>query len=167
MEEEMQSAMVEEKIPEGCEASSIDRTETEVANVSLALRMFEEGWGANAGWEEIWRTILAPSFRSYFHSHPPIEGVEDAIIFNRELFKGFPDLQITVEDVVSEGDNVVVRGLLEGTNDGSFLDAPSSGAYVRVPDVTIFRVEEGQIVEMRYFTDLLAVMTTIGAVSAE
>ncbi len=141
-----------------------DRTATEEANVQTVLRMFSEGWGANEGWDAVWRDCLSPSFRSYFHSHPPIDGVEPAIAFNRELFVGFPELQMTVEHVVAEGDDVVVRGQLSGRNDGSFLGAPASGADVRVPDVTLFRFDKGGIAEMRYFTDLLAVMTTIGAV---
>lgn len=140
------------------------RAATEAANVKTVLRMFAEGWGANEGWETVWRENLSPGFLSYFHSRPPIEGIEPAIAFNRELFVGFPELRMTVEDVVAEGDNVIVRGRLSGSNDGPFLGAPPSGADVLVPDVTIFRLEGGKIVEMRYFTDLLAVMTTIGAV---
>jgi len=35
-----------------------------------------------------------------------------------------------------------------------------------VPDVTVFKIADGKVVEMSYFTDLLAVMTTIGAVPA-
>ena len=134
------------------------RAATEAANVKTALRMFDEGW------ETVWRESLSPGFLSYFHSRPLIEGIEPAIAFNRELFVGFPELRMTVEDVVAEGDNVIVRGRLSGSNDGPFLGAPPSGADVLVPDVTIFRLEGGKIVEMRYFTDLLAVMTTIGAV---
>ena len=141
-----------------------ERTETESRNVRLALDMFDAGWGANEGWEDVWRANLAPRFTSRFHAFAPIVGIENAIAFNRDLFTGFPNLEVTVEHVTAEGDSVVVRGRLEGEHEGPFLGAPASGAAVDVPDVTLFRVEDAAITEMRYFTDLIAVMTATGAI---
>ena len=141
-----------------------DRTSIERANVEAVLRLFDDGWGANVGWEDVWRTQVASDVRTCFHSHVPLEGLDAAIAFNRELFTGFPTLQMTVENVTVEGNTVIVRGHLNGRQDGPFLGAPASGAVVDVPDVTLFRLEDGKIVESRYFTDLLAVMTAIGAV---
>ena len=140
------------------------RTPIEEANVATVLRMFSEGWGANPGWEDVWRANVAPDVRTHFHSHPPMDGLEAAIEFNRELFEGFPTLRMSVEDVTAEGDTVIVRGHLTGTQDGPFLDAPASGAPVDVPDVTMFRLKDRRIVENRYSTDLFAVMVAIGAV---
>lgn len=147
-------------------AAAQDRTHIEEENVETVTRLFEEGWGARSGWEEVWRANLAPEFRSFFHAFPPNVGVEPAIAFNRDLFAGFPDLRMTVEDVVAEGDAVIVRGRLTGQHDGPFLGVPATGASVDVPDVTMFRLRDGKVVESRYFTDLLAVMTAIGAVPA-
>lgn len=141
-----------------------DRTHIEEENVATVTRLFEQGWGARPGWEEVWRANLAPDFRSFFHAFPPTEGLEPAIAFNRALFGGFPDLEMTIEDVVAEGDAVIVRGRLTGRHEGSFLGVPATGASVDVPDVTMFRLRDGKVVESHYFTDLLAVMTAIGAV---
>lgn len=141
-----------------------DRTPTEEANVATVLRLLGDGWGANAGWEDVWRANVAPNVRTFFHSHPPMDGLDAAIAFNRELFDGFPTLNMDVEKVTAEGDTVIVRGHLTGAQDGPFLGAPASGAALDVPDVTMFRLADGKIVESRYFTDLLAVMTAIGAV---
>lgn len=140
------------------------RTPKEQANVATALTMFGDGWGANADWENVWRANVAPNVRTFFHSHPPMEGLDAAIEFNAELFAGFPKLRMTVENTIAEQDTVIVCGRLAGSQDGPFLGAPASGASVDVPDVTLFRLEDGKIVESRYFTDLLAVMTAIGAV---
>ncbi len=140
------------------------RTPKEQANVATALTMFGDGWGANAGWEDVWRAHVAPNVKTYFHSHPPMEGLDAAIEFNAGLFAGFPKLRMTVENTIAEEDTVIVRGRLRGSQDGPFLGAPASGAVVDVPDVTLFRLEDSKIVESRYFTDLLAVMTAIGAI---
>ena len=140
------------------------RSTTEERNVATVLAMFDRGWGANEGWQDVWRANVAPNVRTYFHSQPPTDGLDAAIAFNAELFAGFPDLRMTVENVTTEEGTVIVRGRLVGTQEGPFLGAPASGAAVDVPDVTMFRLENGRIVENRYFTDLLAVMTAIGAV---
>lgn len=141
-----------------------DRTPTEVRNVETVLRLFNEGWGANEGWRDVWRNTMTTDFRSVFHAQPPIEGIEDAIEFNTVLFDGFPELAVSIEDVIAEGERVIVRGRLTGTQDGSFLGVPASGIAVDVPDVTMFVLADGKVAEMRYFTDLLAVMIAIGAV---
>ena len=141
-----------------------DRTASETRNVESVLRLFDEGWGANDGWRDVWRNTMTADFRSIFHAQPPVEGIEAAIEFNAALFNGFPELTVTIEDVIAEGDRVVVRGRLTGTHDGPFLGVPPSGNAVDVPDVTMFALADGKVTEMRYFTDLLAVMTAIGAV---
>lgn len=148
-------------------ASAPGRTPTEEANVAIVLEMFGDGWGANEGWENVWHSNVAPNVRTYFHSHPPKDGLAAAIAFNAELFAGFPKLRMTVENITAEGDTVVVNGRLAGSQDGPFLGVPASGACVDVPDVTQFRLQGGKIVENRYFTDLLAVMTAIGAVETK
>ena len=142
------------------------RSLTEEQNVQAALRLFAGGWGANEGWRAVWREAMAPDVASFFHSHPPTRGIEEVIAFNAGLFEGFPKLSVEVTGVVAEDDEVVVRGRLTGTHDGPFLGVPASGNAVDVPDVTMFRLADGRVTEIRYFTDLLAVMTAIGAAPA-
>ncbi|WP_298969229.1 ester cyclase [uncultured Roseobacter sp.] len=144
-------------------ANSQDRTSVEAQNVETVMTLFNEGWGACEGWRDVWRATMAPEFRSIFHSHQAVEGIEDSIAFNTGLFEGFPTLAVAVEDVVAEGNTVVVRARLTGTHDGPFLGVPPSGQTVNVPDVTLFKLADQKVVEMRYFTDLVAVMTAIGA----
>ncbi len=141
------------------------RSAKEVENIQTVLTMFDAGWGANPGWKDVWRDTLSTDVCTFFHSHPVMTGIDTAIEFNEDLFSGFPELAIEIREIIADGDTVVVRGHLKGTHDGLFLGIPASGAGVDVPDVTIFRLKEGKIVESRYFTDLLDVMTTIGAVS--
>ena len=140
-----------------------DRTPSEIRNVDTVVRLFTEGWGATPGWEEVWRETMAADFRFFFHSHPPREGLEEGLAFNRALFDGFPDLAVEIEEIVAEDDVVVVRARLAGSQDGVFLGVPPSGNAVDVPDITLFRFADGKVVEQHYFTDLLAVMSAIGA----
>jgi predicted ester cyclase len=145
-------------------AAAQTRTKIEETNVETVMQFYGDGWGARPGWEEVWRANMSPDVRMFFHAFPPTEGIETAITFNRDLFGGFPDLQVKVEEVIAEGDMVVVRGRLTGQHEGTFLGIPATGAKVDVPDVTMYRFDGGKVVESRYFTDLMAVMTAIGAI---
>ena len=140
------------------------RTETEQNNVETVLSLLTKGWGAKAGWQAEWRRCMVPQVQSYFHSQPPVEGIENAIAFNASLFEGFPKLELEIVSIVAEHEDVIVQGRLTGTHDGPFLNVPATGAFVDVPDVTMFKCADGRVTQMRYFTDLLAVMSAIGAV---
>ncbi len=107
---------------------------------------------------------MSTDFKSFFHSLPPTDGLNEAIDFNRQLFVGFPDLQVDVEEIIFECNRVVVQSRLTGSHKGTFFGVPETGASVNVPDVTVYKFANGKVVEKRYFTDLLAVMIAIGAV---
>ena len=53
---------------------------------------------------------------------------------------GFPDLNSTVEDIVTEGDKLVLRWRLEGTHTGEFMGVAPSGAKVNLRITEIFRI---------------------------
>ena len=77
---------------------------------------------------------------------------------------GFPDLHSTVEDMVSEGDKVVLRWRVEGTHTGEFLGIAPSNAKINVGVTEIFRVANGQLVEAWDQYDGLGLMQQIGAI---
>lgn len=62
-------------------------------------------------------------------------------------FKAFPDLRVEIEDMVAEGDKVVVLWTQRGTHLGPFLDNPPTGKPVAYSGINLFRVVEGKIVE--------------------
>lgn len=70
----------------------------------------------------------------------------------------FPDWREEVEDVVFEGDRIVVRYVSTGTQRGAYLDRPPSGARVRVrvDEISIFRIADGRIAEQWCLNDDLA-----------
>jgi steroid delta-isomerase-like uncharacterized protein len=139
------------------------RSPNEEQNVETVLKMFADGWGAAPGWQDVWRAHAAENMISFFNGNPePHKDLEQFLTFQEGLFGGFPTLRTQVTDVTAEADTVIVQSMLDGTHDGEFLGVPASGARVQVPDVTVFNLNNGKIVEVKYFTDLLAVMTMIG-----
>ena len=73
----------------------------------------------------------------------------------------FPDLTYRIEELVAEGDRVVVRFTTVGTPNGPVVTAPSEDK-VEVPGVAIFRLENGRIVSGWELTDMLKLMRETG-----
>ena len=76
----------------------------------------------------------------------------------------FPDANITVEDQVAEGDEVVTRWTGRGTQQGELMGVAASGNRVEVSGITIIRVFEGKIAETWTNFDALGLMRQIGAI---
>ena len=68
---------------------------------------------------------------------------------NRTLHDAHSDLRFFVDDVIAEGDKVVVRWTLRGVHTGAMLGTPPSGREVNERVIAIFRVAGGKIAERR------------------
>ncbi len=64
-----------------------------------------------------------------------------------EAREGFPDLTVTIEDVMAEGDRVTARVTMRGTHRGEFQGIAPTGKRVEVRAIDMFRIEDGKIVE--------------------
>jgi steroid delta-isomerase-like uncharacterized protein len=64
-----------------------------------------------------------------------------------EAREGFPDLTISIEDVMAEGDWVTARVTMRGTHRGEFQGIAPTGKRVEVRAIDMFRIEDGKIVE--------------------
>lgn len=134
-------------------------------NRAIALQFAKEGWGTQPHWEKTWDKLVSPNFVHHFNSAAqPIVGLDENKEFNKSLFQGFPDIHQKIESVLAEGDKVVYRTTIQGTNTGEFLGTPSTGKSVKVNDFTMLRLSDGQIIEMWYECNLLEVMQQLGLI---
>ena len=79
------------------------------------------------------------------------------------LHRAYPDLHITVEDMVAEGDKVVVRNTVTGTHRGEYLGRPPTGIRVTYGEVFILRFADGHIAETWGMVDVLTQMRQLDA----
>jgi predicted ester cyclase len=79
------------------------------------------------------------------------------------VFRRPDDLQSRIEDLVAEGDRVVVRWTTAGTQRGELLGVPPTGKRVTLTGISILRVAGEQIAEEWTTWDALAVHREIGA----
>jgi steroid delta-isomerase-like uncharacterized protein len=82
------------------------------------------------------------------------------------LLRAYPDLHVTVEDTIAEGDKLVARNTVTGTHQGEYLGRPATGRSVTYNEIFIFRFEGGRIAETWGVVDLLSQMRQLGFLPA-
>ena len=114
------------------------------ANKALMRRLFEEGF--HSGKLAVVDEIFHPNFvdRSTPEQPPGTEGVKDYISMVRT---GFPDISITIEDLVAEEERVVVRTTWRGTHLGEYEGIAPTSKQVTRSMIQIFHVKDGKLLE--------------------
>lgn len=88
--------------------------------------------------------LLAPN---YVNRSMPGQGVDNFKQFLGNMKKTIPDLEMSIEDLVAEGDKVVARYTMKGTNAGSGMGSAPAGKRFTLRGLTFFRLANGKIVE--------------------
>ena len=105
--------------------------------------------------------LLAPDYVE--HWSPAGSGIEGFRQFAVGLVAAFPDLQVTVEDLVAEGNRVVARVTVHATHEGALMGMTPTGRQVSFEGIDIFEVEDGRIVGRWNLRTLLSLMQQLGA----
>jgi predicted ester cyclase len=113
-------------------------------NKSLIQRVYAEGF--NQGILSVVDETFSPNFldRSTPEQTPGTDGVKDYITSVR---RGFPDLSVTIEDVIATEDQVVVRTTWHGTHLGEYEGVAPTGREITRTMIQIFRVAAGKLHE--------------------
>jgi len=110
--------------------------------------------------------VLDQAFAPNFVEHqagilpPTVEGVKSSIAYLR---RAFPDLRLTIDEIIGSGDKTWARITGRGTHQGPFAGLPPTGKPMVVTVMDVCRFENGQIVEHWGVADQLAVMAQLGA----
>lgn len=106
--------------------------------------------------------LVAEDFVS--HTWPSTgDGRRDLRRAMERVSKGLSDVAFTIDDLIAEGDQVVARLTAGATQTGEFMGMPPSGKRYTVPEIHIFRIRDGQIVEHWHQLDQLGMMRQLGA----
>ena len=123
-------------------------------NKALARRYQEEVWGKGD------LALIDELLGADFVDHSLPVGMDPSIAGAKRAVKGaldaFPDGQWTVEDLIAEGDKVVIRWKLQATHEHEFRGIAPGGKPVAVAGITILRIAGGKIVERWVNWDSLA-----------
>ena len=80
------------------------------------------------------------------------------------LLRAFPDLHLTVEDLIGEGDKVVARIVVTGTHLGEYIGLEPTGKSVAYDEIFIFRFANGRVVETWGVVDLFSQIKQLGVI---
>jgi steroid delta-isomerase-like uncharacterized protein len=117
--------------------------------------------GSRSGWFE----IHDPAVVAHGLGPEPLD-LEGLNRFYSGLWTAFPDLQITIDDMVGEDDKVAWRLTVNGTQEAEFRGVPPTGREVTFGAQYVFRFRDGKIVERWTNFDRLGVMVQLGAIPA-
>ena len=136
-----------------CSAPAGNSKSLEDQNKATVLRSEFELW--SKGDLAVADQLYSPEFVCHFIVGPEWRGVEGIKEQVRQHRTSFPDWTERVDDIVAEGDRVVIRFTSSGTHRGAFAGTAPTGRKVTIQEVAIFRVVGGKIVEQWGEPDLL------------
>lgn len=135
-----------------------------IANKALVRRWYDEF--INEHNVDALDDLLAPDFASHFLGENPGKTRDELKLVDGALFAAIPDLRVTVEDMVVEGDRVAVRYSSQGTHQGDALGTPATGKVIAGTGMDHFRVADGKIAERWAELDFTGLLVKIGAIPA-
>ena len=132
-------------------------------NAALGRRWFEQVW--NLGNIDAADELASPDCKAYGHApNDAAIGIQQFKDFARSVRAAFPDIQVWVEETVSEGDRSVIRWRSEMTHRGEFLGVAPTGRRVMIRGISVMKFKDGKIVEGWDNWDQLGLLNQIGAV---
>lgn len=114
------------------------------ANKAMYRRFIDEC--LNGGNQAAVANYLTPDFID--HRAPGQDGIEGTQKVIAQVHAGFPDIHFHPEDIIAEGDRVVVRFSIRGTHRGEFMGIAATGRQVTWSGINIARMENGKFVEL-------------------
>lgn len=130
-------------------------------NKAIARRWNEEVWskGSLATVDELLATNFVFNYPAP-GAEPNREGYKQTVT---NLCTPFAGIQSTIEDIIAEGDKIVIRWIWRGTHKGEFMGIAPTDKQVTITGISILRIVGGKILEEWGEMDNLGMMQQLGA----
>ena len=129
-------------------------------NKAIVRRYFEQVIAE--GRADLVEEFLAEGIELHGTGLPP--GVESVREWVTQMAAAFPDRKNTIDDLIAEGDKVVIRTTFSGTHLAEIEGIPATGKQVTQPSISIFQLLNGKIVGGWYASDNLSMMQQLGVI---
>ena len=134
-------------------------------NKAVIQRMYKEvlvNWNMSLVEE-----FVAPGFISHDWPEGTPPGPEAFRIYYSAVIRSvLPDAHYEVDDLVAEGDRVVVRWRLLGTHKGNFHDIAPTGRFITLDGIAIYRLENNKLAERWVVTNLYGLLEKVKGASS-
>ena len=113
---------------------------------AMFTRYFDEG--TNKGNLDIVEELFAPDYKHHDPVNPDVIVGNQGVTRHIQSLRGaFPDLVFTIDDMVSEGDKVVIRWTANVTHTGDYFGIPPTGKSATITGMNTWQVVDGKAVE--------------------
>ena len=134
-------------------------------NKLIARRIVDEGWTKHNP------SILDGLFSNDAVLHDPqnptvAKGPQGTKSTLATYLRAFPDMKITIEREIADGDYVVQHLLATGTNTGEFNGMPATDKHIKVTGVMTTKIKDGKVIEAWSLFDDLGLLQQLGVVPA-
>jgi len=132
-------------------------------NKAIVRRLIEEVW--NKGNLSLVDELFAPNYEHHDSSTPDFGRGPESEKKRVTLYRtAFPDLRLTVEDIIAEGEAVMSRWSCRGTHKGDLSGIAPTGRPFNISGMTVARLANGKIAESYVNWDALGLMQQLGVV---
>jgi steroid delta-isomerase-like uncharacterized protein len=132
-------------------------------NKAIVRRLFEELW--NKGNLSLADQLFAPNYEHHDASTLDFGRGPESEKKRATLYRtAFPDIQLTMEEVIAEGEIVMTRWSCRGTHKGDLGGIAPTGKQINISGVTIARLANGKMAESWVNWDALGLMQQLGVV---
>ena len=120
--------------------------------------------------EDFWNNHNIAAFEKYFtadfiiHLDDKDLNYEQFNGFCQMYFTAFPDIHVTNDDFVAEGDKVTKVWTMNGTHKSEFIGIPATGNRVMIKGIEVFRIADGKIAEVWISMNNLGMMQQLGVI---
>jgi steroid delta-isomerase-like uncharacterized protein len=130
-------------------------------NKAVVRRIVEEHWNKKNA------ALVSQLFASNVSLETPdgvLTGLEGASSLLQAYATAFPDFHLTIDDLLADGNQVVLRWTFTGTHRGQLADLAATGRHVRVPrGIAIFGIDGGKVAQGYFAWDKYALLQQLGA----
>jgi steroid delta-isomerase-like uncharacterized protein len=132
-------------------------------NKAIVRRLFAELW--NNGNLSVAGELFAPNYEDHDPSTPDFGRGPDSEKKRASLYRtAFPDLHLTIEDLIAEGETVMARWSCRGTHKGDLNGIAPTGKQFTISGMTLVRLSNGKVAEGYVNWDALGLMQQLGVV---
>ena len=119
--------------------------------------------GLNKGNLSIFDDIIHPEYR-YSSPEGQLEGINDLKDFIQGLHNGFPNINLSIDDLFATTDRTCTRFTLTGTHKGEYMGVKATEKAVKISGIVISRLADGKIIEDWELLDQLSFFQQLGLV---
>jgi steroid delta-isomerase-like uncharacterized protein len=121
---------------------------------------------------EDWHHADLDALDAHFHAgyvnrdpaNPNVTDLDSYKHWAASAWAAFPDMRITIQDLIAEDDRVAKIWSLEATHQGEFAGIAPTGQRITWSGITIYRIRDDRVAECVWQTDALGLLSQLGAI---